>query len=210
METTPSHRIADGFADILYEANFAFLEGSPDPSFALDSSMCLAYVNPAYLTFGCANGGINSADTFTGIGIFVGNFMNEPLRQFYLNAYTMVMENNKTWSHDYDCSSPSLYRRFRQSAYPLPQKGIVVINHLIEERTHTASSGQPVKAIYLNKNGLIAQCSHCRKVRQSESNMQWDWVSEWVANPPSEITHSLCEFCADYYYKGLQLTLNTV
>ena len=207
MDTMPSNRIAPGFADVLREANFAFLEGSPDPSFALNSSMELAYINPAYLTFGCDNGG-PCEDTFTGIGTFIGDFMSEPLRQFYLDAYKMVMGNRKTWNHDYDCSSPSLYRRFKQSAYPLPKKGMVVINHLIEERAHSEVSAQPVKAVYLNINGLIAQCSHCRKVRRQGSSTQWDWVHEWVANPPSEVTHSLCEPCADYYYEGLQLTLS--
>lgn len=208
MESTPSHRIAPGFSDVLREANFAFLEGSPDPSFALDASMCLAYVNPAYLTFGCSNGGLHSVDTFEGIGTFIGDFMSEPLRQFYLDAYKMVMGNRKTWNHDYDCSSESLYRRFRQSAYPLPRKGMVVINHLIEERAHSATSDQPIKAVYLNNKGLIAQCSHCRKVRRYQGGMRWDWVSEWVASPPEEVTHSLCEPCTDYYYKGLLLTLN--
>lgn len=207
MEEIPVDRIAPNFADVLQENGFAFLEGSPDPSFALDSSMYLTYVNPAYLTFGCANGGLSVSNSFTGIGTFIGDFMREPLRQFYLNAYGMVIKDDKTWKHEYDCSSPNLYRRYLQSSFPLKGKGLVVINHLIEERAHKTPSASPIKAHYLNDKQLIAQCSHCRKIRRQGIEAQWDWVAEWIAQPPEEVTHSLCEACTDYYYNDLQSTL---
>jgi len=74
---------------------------------------------------------------------------------------------------------------------------------------HTVESEPPVKDYYLNENQLIPQCSHCHKVRCHGADVKWDWGTEWVASPPEEVTHSLCEPCADYYYGELKPTLTS-
>ena len=210
MQDIPDNRIATGFADTLSTQGFKFLEYSSDPAFAVDASMRLAYVNRSYIAFGCANGGLGEQDSFSGIGTYIGDVMNDPLRQFYLMAYGTLIETDKTWNHEYDCSSPTLYRRYLQSTFPLAGKGLVVINRLLKEQSHTVESEPPIKDYYLNENQLIPQCSHCHKVRRHGADVKWDWVTEWVASPPQEVTHSLCEPCADYYYGELKLTLTSL
>ena len=125
--------------------------------------------------------------------------MSEPLRQFYLMAYGTLIED--------DCSSSTLYRRYLQTTLPLAGKGLVVINRLLKEQT--VESEPPVKDYYLNENQLIPQCSHCHKVRRHGTDVKWDWVTEWVASPPEEVTHSLYEPCADCYYGELKTTLTS-
>lgn len=134
--------------------------------------------------------------------------MSDPLRQFYLTAYNTIMGNNRAWDHEYDCSSATLYRRYLQSTFPLQGEGLVVVNRLVDERAHTTESAPPVKEHYLNEKQLVPQCAHCHKVRRHGADLTWDWVSEWVADPPEEVTHSLCEHCTEYYYEKLQPTLN--
>jgi len=45
---------------------------------------------------------------FSGIGTYIGDFISDPLRQFYLMAYGTLIEDDKTWNHEYDCSSSTL------------------------------------------------------------------------------------------------------
>ena len=64
MQNIPDNRIATGFADTLSTQGFNFLEHSSDPLFTVDASMRLAYVNKSYITFRCANGGLDEQDFF--------------------------------------------------------------------------------------------------------------------------------------------------
>ncbi len=96
MQDIPDSRIATGFADTLSTQGFKFLERSSDPAFAVDASMRLAYVNRSYIAFGCANDGPGEQDSFSGIGTYLGDVMNDPLRQFYLMAYGTLIEDDKT------------------------------------------------------------------------------------------------------------------
>ena len=80
---------------------------------------------------------------FSGIGTYIGDFMSDPLRQFYLMAYGTLIEDDKTWNHEYDCSSSTLYRRYLQSTFPLAGKGLVVINRLLKEQSIRSNPNRP-------------------------------------------------------------------
>ena len=69
--------------------------------------------------------------------------MSDPLRQFYLMAYGTLIEDDKMWNHEYDCSSSTLYRRYLQNTFPLAEKGLVVINRLLKEQSIRSNPNRP-------------------------------------------------------------------
>ena len=69
--------------------------------------------------------------------------MSDPLRQFYLMADGTLIEDDKTWNREYDCSSSTLYRRYLQSTFPLAGKGLVVINRLLKEQSIRSNLNRP-------------------------------------------------------------------
>ncbi len=204
----PEQRMASGFADVLQAFKFESLEQTTDSVFALTPDLRLSYVNPAYLHFGSENGG-QPVDVFTGIGAHVGESIAGPLRDFYLVAYQRIMDKGERWDHEYECSSPTLFRRYVQSVYPLQGgAGLVVVNHLVVEQAHGMPVADPDRERYLNRHGLIVQCSHCRCVQRQDVESQWDWVPAWVAHCPQQTTHSLCRPCFAYYCDFLLPTID--
>lgn len=95
---------------------------------------------------------------------------------------------------------------FSQDAYPLKNhEGIIVVNSLkieraIEENNSTHSEYK--SAIYLNENGLITQCSNCRKTQRTSEPEIWDWIPMLIEQPPKNVSHSICFICYDYYWKN--------
>ena len=204
LERVPAQRMASGFAKVLDSFRFESLETISDPAFALTADLRLSYVNPAYVCFGSENGG-QQIDSFVGIGTYIGDVLVGPLRDFYLAAYQRVLEEGERWDHEYECSSPTLFRRYLQSVYPLEGgAGLVAVNHLLVEDVHTLKAEDPDRDRYVNSKGLIVQCSHCRCVQRQGMEHQWDWVPDWVVHCPKETTHSLCSTCFTYYYGFLQ------
>jgi hypothetical protein len=104
--------------------------------------------------------------------------------------------------HEYDCSSPELFRRYLMTLYPLGHaEGILVVNSTIIEAGHdTKKSHDPVSATYMDNNGFVRQCANCRRVRNMREPDRWDWVPAWVARPPARTSHTLCGFCLPYYH----------
>lgn len=54
---------------------------------------------------------------------------------------------------------------------------------------------------YVDKNDIITQCSNCRKTKRADDYDNWDWVQSFVANAPQNVSHSICPFCYDYFWK---------
>ncbi|MDQ3034620.1 MAG: hypothetical protein M3Y87_19580 [Myxococcota bacterium] len=58
-----------------------------------------------------------------------------------------------------------------------------------------------IEALYRDPNGMLVQCSHCRRVRRGDPSVTaWDWVPEYVARPQPRTSHGLCAVCLDFYY----------
>lgn len=210
LKGVPAQRIASGFAKVLDSFRFGSLEVISDSAFALTADLRLSYVNPAYVHFGSENGG-QQIDSFAGIGTYIGDVLVGPLRDFHLAAYLRILAKGERWDHEYECSSPTLFRRYLQSIYPLKGgAGLVVVNRLIVEDAHKLKAEDPDRNRYVNSKGLIVQCSHCRCVQRQGMEHQWDWVPDWVVHCPRETTHSLCSTCFAYYYGFLQPTIDKV
>lgn len=182
------------------------LETSPDTIYIVDSDLRLRAYNYAWIAFAQNNDG-QALLTRYHWGDAIDAAFPQDVKQYYQEAYRRALLNKAPFQHIYECSSPDQYRRFQQTAYPLAgAEGLVIAHHLIEERGH----GEPAEvfdAKYLNSDGQIIQCCHCRKVRDPADARRWIWVPALVKQTMANISHTLCPRCLDFYYPDLDGTV---
>jgi len=179
----------------------AAVDADPSVVFALDSSLHIIYCNPAWDRFASENGG-RELQKPAPLGHSVLDFITGALRPFYECAYRRVLEGGAPWEHLYECSSASVYRAFALRVLPMKQSaGLLAINSLRVERAHDRPSFAGLDEVYRQSNGVIVMCSHCRRTRRRLGDREaWDWVSDYVARRPLQVSHGLCETCLEYYY----------
>lgn len=196
-------RYADDFPQRLEEFSFDALERDASTICGLSADLRLVYVNPAWVAFAERNGAPDILARW-GIGSRLADVLPDPLRDGYMAAYTQAMRERRAWEHDYECSSPETYRRFRQCAYPRRDaSGLIVVNSLVAATDAELTLGAPHapdRAVYQAPNGTITACTHCRRVRRADEDV-WDWVPAWVADIPREFSHGLCPLCFEYYWR---------
>jgi hypothetical protein len=77
----------------------------------------------------------------------------------------------------------------------------MLLEHSRVAESAIAGPGAPaLEARYLTGEGLIQQCSNCRRVRAVEGEV-WDWVPAWVERPDPRISHGLCDVCVGFYWR---------
>lgn len=167
----------------------------------------LAYMNEAWFKFAAANGGQPTIGRHWGLGAQYFNCIPPILRRFYEDLLACAREPGKSSlpvSHEYECSSAAVVRVFRMHVYTLPHRaGYIVVNSLVVERPHNPVERPPGvadPATYTSSEGVIRQCSHCRRVERVTGSEGWDWVPRWVEHSPPGVTHAVCPICFEYYY----------
>ena len=163
----------------------------------------LAYLGPGWFSFARGNGCGTDFDSAWGLSSSLLAGIAPPLREFYESGLVECLRSGESWEHEYECSSDSAYRRYHQKAYPLgASEGLLITNSLVVERPHSADrrAHAPDELAYVDENGFIAQCSHCRRVKNLSELERWDWVPEWVRQPRADVSHTLCPLCFGAYY----------
>lgn len=164
----------------------------------------LSYINPGWFRFALENEGEPNISTKWTLGASIVKAMSPPVREFYMNRYRRCLQTGTPWSHEYECSSPTVYRWLHQSAYPLGRaEGLLIVNSLRIERLHDPQERRAEKAedsIYRDKNGIAYQCPHCRRFKNLLELERWDWIPEWVKHVPPATTQALCSVCFAHYY----------
>lgn len=201
-------RCAPGFDRVLRGFSLAEVEQHAGTAFGVWPDFRLAYLNPAWFEFGRVNQGEPRLSVEWTLGRSVFDAIPQVLQDFYRTLFSEAMGNAKPGprppAHCYECSSAELYRRFALTTYRLGNgEGLLVVNSLLVEQPHDLAGRQPGSAdrpTYLQTDGNIRQCSHCRRIAHGSEPNRWDWVPEWVDSSPPETSHTLCSFCLDYYY----------
>ena len=123
----------------------------------------------------------------------------------YLNEYKEVLSSGQSWTQEYECSSPDTYRMYHQTAYPFKNgKGLIIVNVQtvkvpMEQLQRTAHQVSDLR--YVNKEGIITQCTNCRYTERADKPTNWDWVPGLVKEMPENLSHTICPICFDYYWK---------
>lgn len=183
---------------------YAALEAEVASAYLVSATFDVTYTNAGWTRFAVANGcpGLASIQQHRWNILEV---TDEPLRPFYQAAFSRVLAGGEPWTHVYECSSANVFRAFVMRVHALPEgSGLMFTNGVLVERPHTPT-GQVARPqdgeSYISGDGLITQCSHCRRVRRVDSKGAWDWVPAWVEALPYNVSHSLCPPCLHYHYE---------
>ena len=201
-------RCAPGFDRVLRGFSLADVEQHAGTVFGLWPDFHLAYFNPAWFQFSRFNQGEPRISAEWNLGRSVFDAIPEVLQDFYRTLFSRALGNPKPGArppaHSYECSSGSVFRRFALNTYRLGDgEGLLVVNSLLVERPHGPADGRVAgddKRTYVQADGSVRQCSHCRRIEHASQPNRWDWIPEWVDRFPRETSHTLCSFCLDYYY----------
>jgi hypothetical protein len=197
-------RCNPNFRVLLRDYDLEHLDRQDAAAFGMWSDLTLAYHNDAWDRFAAENNGQPGIAEHWGLGSVVTDAISEPLRSFYLKGYRRCLETGEPWEHCYQCSSATTYREFRARTCPLGDaEGLLSVHSLVVERPHDPVDRPPQPAeedVYLDGDGFLRQCCHCRRMRRSSDHHQWDWVPQWVERQPQNTSHTICPICLACYY----------
>lgn len=200
MNTLPSV-CATTFQPLLTEFDVDELEKAGGTVYGLWPDLRLAYMNRAWSHFASENGGGTTFGRGWGLGRCILDAIAQPLRPFFVANYGRCLDESRPWEHVYQCSSAERYREYHMTVFPLGRReGLLVVNSLRVESPHARVALPPLEDRYRNANGIICQCSHCRRTRRVDEAAIWDWVAEWVKRSPKGTSHSICPECFGFHY----------
>lgn len=171
--------------------------------YLLSPDLNVVYCNKAWDIFAQENGGIvlNREEV---LGRPVLDAIPDALKPFYSAGFAKAQNESTPWEHEYECSSPDLFRLFHMRVLPLANNYLLVEHSLQIERVHgpERKALKAVLPLYLDRHDKLTMCSHCRRSKRVNTGAQeiWDWVPAFVKKPPALILHGLCTSCQVYYY----------
>jgi len=192
------------FEGCLNGFDLAELEAMENVVYGIDSDWRLGYLNPAWQRFARENGGEPGISRHWDLGRSILDALPADLKPFYENRYRDCRNSGKPFHHEFECSSPSTYRRYQQTVYPLPgEQSLLIVNALVCEQPHEMKGAPPPAdafGVYADGNDIVHQCCHCRRIKSPLSSSRWDWVPALVETPAPRTSHTLCAACLDFYY----------
>jgi len=171
-------------------------------SYVLDEQLRFVYCNPAWDAFALANGAPELAlNALAGQALLKA--IPTVLHPFYANGFRLVQSGNELWEHVYECSSAHEFRRYKMRVDPILGGWFLVRHTLVIKRAHEKIV-RPGSHNYVADTGCITVCCNCRRSRRTGRAQKWDFVPEYVANPPRVVEQILCPDCLDTYYVASQ------
>ena len=194
-------QIEPEFEKLLKKFDLDHLYHSENSIFGLWPDLTLAFFNDGWFRFSRQNLGEPQISRDWPLGRSLCDAIPAVLSDFFNEGFLRCQTTGHPWAHDYDCSSPEVFRLMHQTVYPLKQElGFLVVNSLLVEKPIEDSPGTLILDDYIDNNGIIHQCAKCRKVQNLQSESRWDMITFLIASPPPNISHGLCPVCLDYYY----------
>jgi hypothetical protein len=198
------HKISVKFAELIDQECLDSFNKHPSSIYGLDKNYNIVYLNDAWFSFAQDNGGDN--EWTLGRNIF--DTIPDLEKLFYKNLFdsTLKQQNSSMISPqtEYECSSPSLYRRYSMHIYPVGTEGLVVVNSLVIEEPiekHYSQDSQQIESKdYIDENRCIYQCANCRRIRLLSDSNKWAWIPKFISKPYPNTSHCICPPCLNYYY----------
>ncbi len=180
--------------------SLASLEASPDIICVLDADLRILYCNPTWDRFASENDG-HTCHAAAVINTPLLERIPDPLARFFRAAFDAVLSSGEPFDFDYECSSALTFRIFRMRILPIRGAGeFMVVHSLRVERPHDRAAVHPDDVRFRAPNGLIVMCCHCRRTRRLSEPAVWDWVPDYVAQPPTPVSTGICSACFAYFY----------
>jgi len=177
------------------------IESDPSVIFVLDQDLRIRLCNGAWDRFALENGGAHLLRrSILGRPIF--DFISGNLADHYRKVFRQTLQRDIVWQQDYECSSPSVLRRFCMHVYPVRGE-LLIVNSLLVQSEHDREVSPAIEAHYRDSGGILLMCSNCRRVRAKGPEARWDWVPGFVLSPPARVSHGLCPPCYEYYSSKL-------
>jgi hypothetical protein len=114
-----------------------------------------------------------------------------------------VRQRGEPWEQTYLCDAPSRHREFRLRVLPLERGGLLLVHSLVVDAPPPGRSSPDPAFEYLRPDGMLRMCSNCRRTERTTGPAGWDWIRAYVANPPGNVTHSICPTCVRQHYPTL-------
>jgi hypothetical protein len=193
----------DGWPTLLpSSAPLAVLNASPHACYVVSELLDITYCNPAWDRFAREQGGTASVMTGNIVSRNLMEFIAPDLQGFYRELFSQARAQGRPISHDYECSSASVFRLYHMQIYPLqPGNGFVVENSLRVERPHDRVPFEPNAGLYQDRHGIIHSCANCRRTRRVSDLAVWDWVPAYLESRELNISHGVCPMCLEFYYR---------
>jgi len=198
-----------GLTDVLSREAF---DAEPSPSCVLDGDGVIVAVNAAWDAFARANGG---ADSVQSTGIVGRRWLDaiagtEP-RRLAVEAFREALASAQRPSEDgtpaaqhhrLHCNAPMLARGIDARFVPLLLEGggvrvLVTYTTVVEHPIVPAGAGTFER--FRDPNGMVRQCSGCRRVAEPLTGM-FRFVPSFLEDPPDRVSHTICAICMDLWY----------
>ena len=193
----------DRFLHLIEETGFdnEAVTSPEETIIGLFADFSIAFFNQGWFRFAQENDGEPEISKNWRPGRNVFDCIPEELADFYRTAYCKCLETGNPWGHEYECSSPDTLRLLHQQVYPLrQQKGLLVIHSTITTRPIEEEVDDYTLDDFINPDGFLVQCCHCRKFKKSKNGSGWIWRGDLVRSLPENISHGFCNRCRDFHY----------
>jgi CheY-like chemotaxis protein len=104
------------------------------------------------------------------------------------------LETGRPFAYDYACPSPAHFYLFHLRGLPLQDRSALLSHSLRVVHARPSAVKGPDTSTYLHDGALLKMCANCRRLRRADGSA-WDWVPDWVAAPPANVSHGLCDLC---------------
>ncbi|MFZ0687522.1 MAG: PAS domain-containing protein [Terriglobales bacterium] len=171
-------------------------ENSSSVTCVLDEGRRLIYCNPAWDAFALYNNGIRATSRHV-LGQQLFDYIPEVLQDHYDRLLLRAALGRKIVGSDYECNTDGKFRKFRLVLLPIPKTNLLAMVHALRiERPMTLPSLDPAICRFPNK--AVTMCAQCRRTKGGDC--RWNWVPDFVRNPPERVSHGICPECMMYLY----------
>jgi hypothetical protein len=162
----------------------------------------IALLNRTWERFALENGGGHTLERWS-LGSDLTAGISGVLRDYYTRAFDRVRQLGEPWEQTYQCNAPSRRREFRLRVLPLERRALLLVHSLAVDALLLEEDEPAQPSRYLRSDGMVRQCSNCRRTERAAPPGGWDWVRAYVTHPPLNITHGICETCIRQHYPEL-------
>lgn len=187
--------IEDGSQWLVDGIDLDALVAPGDSAYLLTPDLVLVGYSHGYVDFARENGRRNIT-AISPFGTRLTEAMREPLATTYREIYQRVLRTGESHAHSFECSSPAVYRRFRQIAYRVGGGRALLVVNTPEIVRPFVLEGTPVVSDYRGADGGLTECGQCRRLKDPLSG-RWDHVAAHVADPDDGARQDICPHCRD-------------